>query len=43
MFKNMGLVILFYMFLNPSLKLQLAQLNLYTRKYFESLGIGSLY
>ena len=33
----------FFMFLNPSLKLQLAQLNLYTKKDFKSLGIGSLY
>ena len=51
MFKNMRLVILFDMLLNPSFKmtasfanialeLQQAQVNLYTRKYFKSLGIG---
>ena len=49
MFKNMRLVILFDLFLNPSFKmkikleLQQAQVNLYTRKDFKSLGIGSLY
>ena len=53
MLKNMGLVIRFDMLLNPSFKMttsfakiagrQLAQLNLYARKDFKSLGIGSLY
>ena len=53
MFKNTRLVIIFKMFLNPSFKmtkglanileLQLAQVNLYARKDFKSLGIGSLY
>ena len=54
MFKNMRLVILFDMLLNPSFKMmtsftniarttQLAQVNLYTRKDFKSLGVGSLY
>ena len=55
MFKNMRLVILFDMFLNPSFKmttsftniarstLQLGQVNLYTRKNFKLPGIGSLY
>ena len=53
MFKNMRLVILFDMVLNLSFKMtpsfaniariQLAQVNLYTRKDFKSLGIGSLY
>ena len=53
MFKNMRLVILFGMLLNPSFKMttsfaniariQLAQVKLYTRKDFKSLGIGSLY
>ena len=53
MFQNMRLVILFYMFLNPSFKMmtsianiartKLAQVNLYIRKDFKSSGIGSLY
>ena len=54
MFKNMRLVILFDMLLNPSFKMttsfanvarttQLAQVNLYTSKDFKSSGIGSLY
>ena len=52
MFKNMRLIILFDMLLNPSFKmttsfankleLQLAQVNFYTRKDFKS-GIGALY
>ena len=51
MFKNMRLVTLFDILLNPSFKmttlspiyleLQLAQVNLYTKKDFKSLGIGS--
>ena len=60
MFKNMRIVILFDMLLNPSFKmttrfanielefateeeLQFAQVNLYTRKDFKSIGIESLY
>ena len=54
MFKNMTLVILFDMLVSPSFKMttnfvnvarttQLAQVNLYIRKDFKSLGIGSLY
>ena len=54
MFKNVRLVILFDVLLNPSFKMtasfaniarttQLAQVNLFIRKYFESFGIGSLY
>ena len=53
MFKIMKLVIRFDMLLSPSFKrttsfaniveLELAQVNVYTRKDFESLGIGSLY
>ena len=49
----MRFVILLDMLLNPSFKLTtsfanlaqttLAQVNLYTRKNFKSLGIGSLY
>ena len=47
---NMGLVILFDIFLNPSFKMAtsftrttaLAQVNLYTRKDFKLSGIGSL-
>ena len=46
----MRLVILVDMILNPSFKMttsftniQLAQVNLHTRKDFKSLGIGSLY
>ena len=49
----MRLAIFFDMFLNPSFKittsfaniarLQLAQVNLYTRQDSKSLGIGSLY
>ena len=50
---NMGLVILFDIFLNPSFKMDtsftsiarttaLAQVNLYTRKDFKLSGIGSL-
>ena len=51
MFKNVRLDTLFDMLLNPSFKmktilplwleLQLAQVNLYSRKDFKSLGIGS--
>ena len=53
MFKNMRLVILFIVFLNPSLKMTTcfanvattaaSTSNLYTRKDFKSSGIGSLY
>ena len=53
MFKNMILVILFDMLLNPSSKMttsfanvgrtQPAQVNLYARKDFKLIGIGSLY
>ena len=51
MFKNMRILILFYMFVNPSFKMTkgfenvaiLAQVNLYTRKDFKSSGTGSLY
>ena len=48
MFKNMRLVIFFGMFLNPSFKmtaieLQLAEIDLYTRKDFKSSGTVSLY
>ena len=49
----MRLIILFDMLLNPSFKMttsfanvartQLAQVNLYSRKYFKSLGTGSLH
>ena len=42
MFKNMRLVILYQV--SPiELEPQLAQVNLYTRKDFKSLGNGSLY
>ena len=37
----MILVILFDMLLNPSFKM--TKINLYTRKDFKALGIGSLY
>ena len=40
--KIMRLVILSDMLLNPSFKIQLAQVNLYIRKDFKSLAIGSL-
>ena len=51
MFENMRLVILFDMLLNPSFKMTTSfaniartkQINLYSRKDFKSLGIGSLY
>ena len=53
MFKNMRLVILFYMFLNPSFNMTTgfaniarttaSTSNLYTRKDFKSSGTGSLY
>ena len=52
MFKNMRLVILLDMILNPSFEMTsfaniarttAKQVNLYTRKDFKSLGIGSLY
>ena len=53
MFKNMRLVILFDILLNPNFKmttsfaniarLQLAQVNLYNRKDFKPLRIGCLY
>ena len=54
MSKNMRIVILFDMLLNPTFKLttsfaniaielQLAQVNLYTRNDFKLLDIGSLY
>ena len=53
MFKNMRLVILFDMLLNPSFKMMTSFTNrarttastvkLYTRKDFKLLGIGSLY
>ena len=53
MFKYIRLVILFDMLLNPSFKMTTSfaniarttanTINLYTRKDFKSLGIGSLY
>ena len=53
MFKNIRFVILFDILLNPKFKMrtgfaniariQLVQVNLYDRKDFKSLGIGSLY
>ena len=53
MFKNMIFVILFDMLLNPSFEMTISftniarstagGVNLYTRKYFKSLEIGSLY
>ena len=53
MFNNMRLVILFDMLLNPSFKITrsfantaratVAQVNLYSRKDFKSIGVGSLY
>ena len=53
MFKNMRLVILFYIFLNPTFKMTTsfvntaktkpAQVNLYARKDFKSLELGSVY
>ena len=52
MFKNMQLVILFDMLLNPRFKMTsfanvarttAAQVNLYTREDFKSSGIGSTY
>ena len=41
MFKNMRLVLLFDILLNPSFKMM--KINLCTRKDFKALGIGSLY
>ena len=53
MYKNMSLVILFDVLLNPSFemttifaniaKTTASTSNLYTKKDFKSLGIGSLY
>ena len=55
MSKNMRILILFYMFVNPSFKMKkgfenvaklavnLFKVNLYTRKDFKSSGTGSLY
>ena len=53
MFKNMQLVILSDMFVNPSFKMKISFVNiarttastseLYTRKDFQSSGIGSIY